>query len=362
MKALPAITEGFSHWIDAVAGTAAAVFDRFDTQRTVKLVEDEDGEFVLQTDEKISAIGSTPERFRIIKGRFDHTAPATLATALSGSRVELVLQPKRFLFRPLELPGRATEFLNGIVRTQIDRLTPWSATDAAFGWSKPIESGVDQITLTVATTALALIKPYVQAIADIGAHSISVLTSLPEAGPGATLIKIWEENAQGVLDIGRVRQALVIILATASIAAGAAVGGAAIIGANLDAQQNELVRQIANARTAAGAVRAAASDSKSGVHRTLGQRKNEEPSTVMVLEALSHLLPDHTYVTELRVEGNKLRLVGVTRDAPSLIALIEQSGRFTQATFFAPTTRSPSDQGERFHIEAAIQSLAAPRS
>jgi len=67
-------------------------------------------------------------------------------------------------------------------------------------------------------------------------------------------------------------------------------------------------------------------------------------------------------VTELRVEGNKLRLVGVTRDAPSLIALIEQSGRFTQATFFAPTTRSPSDQGERFHIEAAIQSLAAPRS
>ena len=42
-------------------------------------------------------------------------------------------------------------------------------------------------------------------------------------------------------------------------------------------------------------------------------------------------------------EDNKLRLSGVTKDAPSLISLIEQSGRFTRATFSAPTTQSPSE-------------------
>jgi len=83
---------------------------------------------------------------------------------------------------------------------------------------------------------------------------------------------------------------------------------------------------------------------------------------VIVLEMLSQILPDHTYVTELRIEGNKLRLTGITRDAPSLIGLIEQSPRFTRATFFAPTTRSPSDSGERFHIEAQIQPLVSPRT
>ena len=80
---------------------------------------------------------------------------------------------------------------------------------------------------------------------------------------------------------------------------------------------------------------------------------------MIVLEVLSQILPDHTYVTELRIEGDKLRVIGITRDAPCLIRLMEQSPNFTRATFFAPTTRAPSDPGERFHIEAQIEPVFA---
>ena len=46
--------------------------------------------------------------------------------------------------------------------------------------------------------------------------------------------------------------------------------------------------------------------------RALERRKHQNPSSVIVLEALSRILPDHTYVTELRIEGDKLRMIGIT--------------------------------------------------
>ncbi len=85
------------------------------------------------------------------------------------------------------------------------------------------------------------------------------------------------------------------------------------------------------------------------------RRKQSTPSSVIVLEALSALLPDNTYATELHIEGDKVQVVGMTHDAPSLIQLLEQSPHFMQASFFAPTTKAPSDPAERFHIEAKIK-------
>ena len=124
-----------------------------------------------------------------------------------------------------------------------------------------------------------------------------------------------------------------------------------MIGAILSSQQDELARQISGIRSGAGR------GSIATAQRALELRKHEAPSSVLVLETLSKILPDQTYVTEFRLEGNKLRLTGITRDAPSLIGLIERSGRFTRASFFAPTTRSPSDTGERFHIEAIVKTF-----
>ena len=124
---------------------------------------------------------------------------------------------------------------------------------------------------------------------------------------------------------------------------------------SLSAQQDEVAQQISTARSRGA--HGSAVGSMAIAQHVLEQRKHDAPSSVLVLEWLSKILPDRTYVTELRLEGNKVRLSGVTRDAPSLIGLIEQSERFTRATFFAPTTRSPSDTGDRFHIEAIIKAV-----
>jgi general secretion pathway protein L len=355
MTALREVSALFARWIDAVAAYGAGAARRFAAPNAVELVEEDDGTFVVRK------AAATVERVRIADGRVVGAQADGVAAMLRGCRADIVLRPDRFLLRPLELPQRAAEFLEGVVRAQIDRLTPWSASDAAFGWSKPREAGTDRIAVTVAATARALVLPYVQALTALGAQAVTISMRLPGSDAAPSAIKVFEHTIGRALDAARVRRAIVALLVLAALAAAASFAASTVVGAGLGARQDELARRIAERRAAIRSGRERA-ELATTPQRMLERRKYENPSTVIVLEALSQLLPDHTYVIELRIEADKLRVIGITRDAPSLIRLMEQNSLFSRATFFAPTTRSPSDPGERFHIEAHIEPMLAPRS
>ena len=345
---LARLFETGSYWIDSVVVFAGDVLGRFYSPRTIRLVEGTNGEFVIRSNSETADQNLTHACIRIVDGQVKDSGSARAADLLTDSHVELVLAPSRFIFRSLALPSRATEFVPGIVRSQIDRITPWSASEAAFGSSMPVKADADSMVVTVAATAQSLIKPFVQAIMDIGVHSVAVFTTETEAPSQTAPIQVWNEAGRTLRDTDRIRHLLVKTLAVACIATFFAVAANVGMSISLSSQQDELARQISGFRSAADFARA------TGV-----RRKSDAPSTVLAIETLSKILPDHTYVTELRVEGNKIRVTGITRDAPSLIGLIEQSGRFMHATFFAPTTRSSANTGDRFHIEAVIKPLGS---
>src|SRR5262249_12105907 len=156
----------------------------------------------------------------------------------------------------------------------------------------------------------------------------------------------FEQQTRGLLDRPRLSRLLRIALSGAVAAAVLATLAGIFVGNYLDDRREELERELASRRAA---LRIDGADRSPTA--ALARRKNETQASVIVIDELARILPDHTYVTELHIEGTKLQVVGLTKDAPSLIRLIEQSHHFSRATFFAPTTRSPSDPGERFHIE-----------
>jgi general secretion pathway protein L len=355
MKPLERASAAFGHWLDQVAEAVLAVIARFVKKPSVCLVEAERDHFAVLTSDKGEAERSADDELQIEDGTLVGARPPQLEAALRGGHVELIMQPDRFVFKPLELPARAAEFLGGVVRSQIDRLTPWDADQAAFGFSTPVEAGTDRIAVTVAATAKAMLVPVVNAFTSLGARSVTIRTAAPQVRADMPPIAVMDENIARILDLRLARRILLAVLAAAFLVSATADIAASIIDAHLQARQDELARGIAQRRAAALTALNASGDPKTLAERALAQRKNESPSAVIALEILSQILPDNTYVTELRVEGNKLRLSGITHDAPGLIRLIEQTRHFSHATFFAPITRAAAGSGDHFDIEARME-------
>jgi general secretion pathway protein L len=344
MSAWHSTSEMLTRWTDAVAEGIIAALERFVSPRVVRLVEGEQPDtFTLQG---ASDAGATaPMRFA--HGRF---SGSDLPQAVKGSRVELVLQPCRFMVRPLELPARAAEFIAGIVRAQIDRLTPWTAEDAMFGCATPATSANGKIVTTIAAAPRSTADAYIAGLTALQPAAVSIFTRASDEAH--ELIKVFEQQTRGLLDRTRLSRALRTVLAAAAAAAVLSNVGSFLAGDYLDSRRAELNGEIAARRLA---LRIGGDGTDRSPIAMLARRKHEMQARVIAVDELSRILPDRTYVTELRIDGSSLQIVGVTDDAPSLIRLMEQSAHFSRATFFAPTTRAPSDPGDRFHIEARLE-------
>ena len=326
-----------SRWFDARLNDAAEGFsglsERLRARRRLLFVEQADG-----------TLRGPAGAGRLEGGRL---AFAGAAPSLRGAEVEFRLSPQRCVFRELELPARAGEFLDGVVRAQIDRLTPWRAGEAAFGWSAPRVHGPDRILVTIAATR----RDAIAGLLDVGADAVVVTTARPE---DAAPLTILTTRAGASVRQGRWRLALTAALGFSLFCAVAALAADWTLGAALRDQTETLTASL-DQRRAAMMSRLHAGDDPAA--QALDARKNASPSAVIVLEALSRAIPDEAYLQEMRLTGDKLEISGLAVDAAGLVRHIEQSPHFSRATFTAPTTRSGEDR-ESFRIEAHVAPLS----
>ncbi len=338
--------------LDLSAQGAAALTARVSGRQRVRAVE-RGGDLVFYPDRP----GDAPPLGRLAA---DGTATTgDLPRRLRRSLVTLDLDPARFLFRTLDLPDRARDFVASIVGTQIDRLTPWKADQVMFGWDEPHPAGADgKIAVTVAATNRAFVAPLLGRIEACGAGAIVARVVLPPdhvaPGPEAATALVVARTAAAGFAVAFWRRVLGI--ATAAVVS-------LVIGSSLYAQYTasgltdeaeRLDRQLA-AKRALVAKAVNGNDPALAARRSLQQRKREVPSATLVLDAATRLLPDHTFVTDFEIAGNRLRLVGFTADAPTLVRLFEKSDMFAAPGFFAPTTRLPEDPADRFSLEATVR-------
>jgi general secretion pathway protein L len=281
--------------------------------------------------------------------------PDEVVRAAQSGFVVLELPTDELVMRRISVPAQAREFLPGIVRNQVERLSPWPVEQTVHGFSAEASEG-DAATLDVCVfiTSRDAVGSARDELDAIGLAPDRIVARQGDL-PTAPAVALWSRLADVPHEIvARThRQIGVAIVAIFLLSVGLSAwaffstGSLRAESEELAARSRTLQRQLQGSRTPQALA------SLPPAERAWAWKENM-PSTVIVLETLSRALPDAAYLTELHLDNTTLRMIGLASDAPSLIAPLERSGHLTDVHFFAPTTRGPDGSLFRFHIEARV--------
>ena len=84
--------------------------------------------------------------------------------------------------------------------------------------------------------------------------------------------------------------------------------------------------------------------------RLLLKEKSTTPSLVVILDALSNLIKDNTWLAYAQYSDRQLQIQGESPNASTLISVLEASELFDNARFVSPVTQDTVSKQERFQI------------
>lgn len=85
------------------------------------------------------------------------------------------------------------------------------------------------------------------------------------------------------------------------------------------------------------------------------------PGSLAVWDELSRVIPDHTFLTEVRIAAGTITLSGFSSDAARLVRILDGSRLFTGATLVGPITPDATERRDRFRISLKLRKSGADR-
>ncbi len=271
--------------------------------------------------------------------------------ARKADDIILLLPSRLMLSKRISLPSATEGGLANVLRFEMDRHTPFTAEQVYYGYRiaerdpKNQRIHVDlklmpRDTLDPFLTQVRSfgINPTVVAPADDKSDHLYSVNLLPEAlRPGG---RKGKSNRLQLV-------ALVLLL---------------ILAITLPVIQQEarvetLRSEIQGPKALAEEAQAISAELKTLMdsRKFLIEKKNSDPSVLQLLDELTRLMPDHTWISRFEVRGTEVKLQGESREASALIGLLEGSGYLTDVRFSSPVTSNPRTQKERFVILAQLR-------
>lgn len=272
------------------------------------------------------------------------------APDLADLKVVLQLTAAQALRKTVKLPLQAEENLNQVMAFEMDRLTPFKSNRVYFAGRVISRSpATRQITVEAMITPRDKLDAMIDELAALGWH--------PD--------RVGMEGDASVADFDLLPEKYRRNKGRWYMAANVAL--ACLIGLFLLAflvmpvwSKHKTLEQLQAESKAVGKVAQEVEqlrqDSDKLRHETrfLQERKRDEPVLVDMLEELSRVIPDNTWLNGMQYKDRRIVIQGQSPSASSLIALIEASDYFKNTSFVSPVTKDTSNGLERFQIASDV--------
>jgi general secretion pathway protein L len=290
--------------------------------------------------------GPEPEQRRAL-------AQLVRGVPVQDSDVIVNLPPESVPRRSVRLPLAAQENLREVLAFEMDRHTPFKASEVIFDYRV---TGTDphdqQLTVDLAVIPRALLERANGIASSLGLPLDGVGIAGQES-PGQKPFNFLASE-QAARAAAQPQRLLVMVAALLVAVMGAVAAYLPLYGKErlLAARQAELAEARAAALDAdAMKVRLAARLERG---RFLVDRRRSTPAATRLLAEVSERLPGDTWLLQLQWHGKDLFLSGLSPAATGLIEKLEVSPLLSEVHFDSPVTTDPRVKSERFDISAGV--------
>lgn len=273
-------------------------------------------------------------------------------------KIGIALPACQFFERYLPLPAAAASVARDVALEDLARRTPFKIDDIHHDLVVSRSPGARHLSVHQYVIRRELVAEAIRTL-GLSAGDVTFVEAMhdeatPDRREAAPSARIWlrKDNLETSVRVRRILWAAAL---------GSMLLAATVASTTYRRQQAQLADldvRISVARTQAQKVRSAVEklEHRQSLVGQLRAQRAHVPKLLDLWEECTRILPEHTWLTELRVsdEGERPQIIltGLSAAAASLVGILDRSPLFTDAALTAPVTHDPVEGKERFALQA----------
>lgn len=273
-------------------------------------------------------------------------------------RAALRLGRGQALRRQVELPAAARESLRETLGYELDRITPLPAEELYFDHRLlGLDESGQMLRIELAAAERRKVDAARRTLEGWGL-AVERVGLDPGTGDAAMVFDLGAPDPGSGHDRGSRRAAVLL----SSLAVALLVASAVLPLAGKRADAEALGASAERGRRAVAELERIRLETEGIVAKAsfVPGRKAARPAAVEILLEVTRVVPDGSWLSQLRISGPELRIAGFSPTASALLERVEASPLFQAARFQSPTTRDAQAAVERFEILAEIVERPPP--